>query len=212
MSYHVKILPMFKNTPARGAKADLLHTRKSRERILVGLSWDAREDKVNRVRHLLKTDSQHDLDITCYIYNKEREFIDFVGSEAQDSIDDSGKIYHSGDDMTGAGDGDDEFISAELAELPAYIHGLVFLVEIRSRHVFSQVETPFCRLADGMTDTNLLEIAINNNEATHKNAFVMCSINRSEASPTGWSLHNISEYPDISKIKDWGSYLGQFVD
>ncbi|HPD82822.1 MAG: TerD family protein [Alphaproteobacteria bacterium] len=200
------------NTITKGQKAPLNHTKKARERIVVGLSWDARQDKVNMVRGLLKTDSQHDLDITCYIYNSAREFIDFVGAEAQDSMDQSGKIYHSGDDMTGAGDGDDEFISAELAGVPEDVHAIVFLVEIRSRHTFSDVETPFTRLADGMTDTNLLEIPINHDEAHDKNAFVMCAISRNQSSPTGWMVYNISEYPDISKITDWGTYLAQFVD
>jgi tellurium resistance protein TerZ len=198
--------------PLKGQKAPLNHTKQARERIVVGLSWDPREDKVNRVRHLLKTDSQHDLDITCYIYNEAGEFIDFVGAEAQDSIDQSGKIYHSGDDMTGAGEGDDEFISAELAALPAHVHAIVFLVEIRSNHSFNDVESPSCRLADGMTDNNLLKIAINHDEAPNKNAFIMCSITRNNKGESGWTLYNISEYPDILQIKDWGQHLAQFVD
>lgn len=200
------------SVPLKGDKIPLAHTQKSRERIVVGLSWDARKDKVKMLDRLVKKDSQHDLDITCYIYDTHGTFIDFVGAEAQDSMDESGKIYHSGDDMTGIGDGDDEFISAELAELPDNIHGIVFLAEIRSAHSFADVEGPFCRLADGMTDKNLLECPINADEAAHANAFVMCSIYKSEASPTGWKLYNISEYPDISKIHDWGTYLRQFVD
>lgn len=198
--------------PLKGDKVALNHTQESRERILVGLRWDAREDKVKMLDRLVKKDSQHDLDITCYIYDTHGKFIDFVGAEAQDSMDESGKIYHSGDDMTGIGDGDDEFISAELAELPDNIHGIVFLAEVRSAHSFADVEAPFCRLADGMSDENLLECPINHENAAHAQAFVMCAIYKNEDSPTGWILYNISEYPDISQIKDWGSYLAQFVD
>ena len=198
--------------PAQGEKAALDHTKKARERIVVGLSWDARETKVGMMDKFLNKDSQHDLDITCYIYNAQREFIDFVGAEAQDSMDESGKIYHSGDDMSGAGDGDDEYISAELAGLPDNVHGIVFLVEIRSNHVFGHIEAPLVRLADGMDNRNLLEIPLNHDEATHTNAFVMCSIWRSEDSPTGWMLYHISEYPDTTQIEDWGTYLAQFID
>ncbi len=198
--------------PLKGEKVPLNHTLKARERIIVGLSWDAREDKVSFLGKLTKTDSQHDLDISCYIYNQHGEFIDYVGAEAQDSVDESGKIYHSGDDMSGAGDGDDESISAELAGLPIDVHGIVFLIDIRSNHVFADVEAVACRLADGMTDDNLLEINVSAEEGKDRNAFVMCSIFRDEDSPTGWKLYNISEYPDISTIEDWGSYLAQFVD
>lgn len=200
------------NVPSKGHKSPLNQTKKGRERIIAGLSWDPREDKVNRFRHMLKTDSQHDLDVTCYVYNNKGEFIDFVGAEAQDSVDQSGKIYHSGDDMTGAGDGDDEHISVELAELPEHIHGLVFLVEIRSNHKFSDIDEPLCRLADGMSNKNLLHIPLSHDDAADKNAFVMCSIYRDTTNDSEWSLYNISEYPDISSIEDWGRYLKQFVD
>lgn len=203
---------MTSSTPARGEKAPLNHTLQSRQRIIAGLSWDARETKVGFVDKLMKTDSQHDLDITCYIYDKQGSFIDYVGAEAQDSMDESGAIYHSGDDMSGAGDGDDETISVELAGLPSDAHGIVFLIEIRSNHTFAEVEAPHTRLADGMSNNNLLEVALNHDEASDKNAFVMCSIFKSSHSPTGWMLYNISEYPDISQIDDWGSYLAQFVD
>ena len=198
--------------PAKGEKTTLNHTKKARERIIASLSWDARETKVGLIDRLRKTDSQHDLDITCYIYNGHGEFIDFVGAEAQDSMDESGKIYHSGDDMSGLGEGDDETISVELAELPQDTHGIVFLVEIRSNHVFAEIEAPFVRFADGMTNDNLLEIPLTHDDAAHTNAFIMCSIWRNEDSPTGWMLYNISEYPDTNQIEDWGSYLAQFVD
>lgn len=200
------------NQLSKGQKAPLNHTKQARERIIAGLRWDPREDKVKAVHRITRGDSQHDLDITCYVYNKAGEYIDFIGAEAQDSMDESGKIYHSGDDMTGAGDGDDEFISAELGQLPDDIHALVFLVEIRSNHHFCDVDAPYVRLADGMSGQNLLDMPICHDEGAHKNAFVMCAISRDSGNESGWTLSNISEYPDISQIENWGDYLAQFVD
>ena len=96
----------------KGEKGPLLHSMKARQRVVAGLSWDAREEKkVKMLDRVIKKDSQHDLDICCYLYDKDGECIDFVGAEAQDSVSESGHVYHSGDDMTGTGDGDDEFIS-----------------------------------------------------------------------------------------------------
>lgn len=195
----------------KGEKEQLNFSQEARGRIIAGLGWDAREDKVGLMGRITKTDSQHDLDISAYIFNKEGEFIDFVGAEAQDSIDKSGKIYHSGDDMSGEGDGDDEFISVELNDIPGKIHSVVFLVEIRSNHVFADIEAPETRIADGMTNKNLLEIQINHDEAAQKNAFVMCSIFRHMSSDTGWMLYNISEYPNVDEIEDWAKYLSQFT-
>ncbi len=202
---------MAKSFLQKGQKGPLNHTMKARQRIVAGLSWDARETKVGLVGRVTG-DSQHDLDINCYIYDQEKEFSDFVGSEVQDSIDQSETIYHSGDDQSGAGDGDDEYISAELAKLPQDIYGMVFIVEIRSQHSFQDVLTPFARIADGFNDENLLEIPITGEKAVNSNAFIMCAIQRKSDSPTGWQLHNISEFPDVSQIEDWGSYLSQFID
>lgn len=95
-------------------------------RIVTGLSWDPRPGKVGFIQQVVKKDSQHDMDLTCFMYNVQGEFVDYVGSEAQDSMDQSGKVYHSGDDMSGEGQGDDETISVELNALPVDIHALIF--------------------------------------------------------------------------------------
>lgn len=196
---------------ARGEKGPLNQSQKSKQRIIAGLSWDAREDKVGMMGRVLKNDSQHDLDLSCYIYNKAGEFIDFVGPEAQDSMDESEKIYHSGDDMSGEGEGDDERIAAELAELPYEIHGMVFLVEISSNHTFADIESPTARIGDSLTDTDLLSININHDGCADKTAFVMASVYLDNQSPSGWTLHHIADYPDISQVEDWGSYLSRYI-
>jgi len=137
--------------------------------------------------------------------------LDFVGAEAQDSMDASETIYHSGDDQNGTGDGDDEFISAELARVPKAVHGMVFMVEIQSNHFFTHVNSPVTRIADGYDNANLLEMPIEGEQAATSQAFVMCAITRNTASPTGWQVHNISDFPDVSKIEDWSVYLAQYI-
>ncbi len=199
------------NSPEIGQKVPLEHKREARERIIAGVSWDAREDDVGVIGRLTG-DSQHDLDINCYIYDKNKEFIDFVGSEVQDSMDESETIYHSGDDQSGTGDGDDEFISAELARVPDHVYALVFIVEIRSEHYFSHVAAPTSRIADGYDNKTLLEMPIVGRESKESTAFVMSCVQRKSDSPTGWQLYNISEFPNVSEIEDWGTYLSQFVE
>lgn len=198
--------------PAVGDTVPLNHSLKARQRIWVALEWDPNREKPKFFEKLLKKDTSHNLDLTCYIYDNNHEFIDFVGAEAQDSMDETENIYHSGDDSSGEGDGDDERISVELAGLPDSTHGIVFMVEVRSEHMFGQINGPQVRLADSMTNENMLVTPIAGPAVQNTNAFVFCSIFRSGVSPTGWMLRNISESPDISKIADWGSYLAQFVD
>ncbi|MEM6812321.1 MAG: TerD family protein [Pseudomonadota bacterium] len=195
----------------RGDNGPLNQTMQSKQRVVAGLSWDAREQKVGLLDKFLKHDSQHDLDISCYIYNRDGEFVDFVGAEAQDSMDQSESIYHSGDDMSGEGEGDDERISVELASLPPEIKTIVFLIEVRSAHNFEDVLNPQVRIVDSFKEENLLFIDINHEEGKEKNAFVFAALNKdTRESPTGWMLHHVADYPNLEKIEDWGEYLKRY--
>lgn len=197
---------------AKGEKGPLLHTLKARQRVVAAIRWDPREDKAGLIDRIRGTFQQHDLDITCFVFDERGEYIDFVGAEAQDGMDQSGCIYHSGDDMTGEGGGDDEFISAELAGLPDDVAHLVFVVEIRSNCVFGDIISPVARIADGMDDTNLLRIDLNDPAGAGKVACVFACISRNSASETGWTLHHIADFPDIAGIDDWGTYLVKYLN
>lgn len=197
--------------PAKGSITPLLHTLQSRQRIITGLRWDPREQEGGLMDRLRGTHYQHDLDTTCFMFDTAGEYMDFVGSEPLYSMDQSGCVYHSGDDMTGEGDGDDEFISAELADLPDDIGHIIFLAEIRTKHTFADVESPLMRLADGMNNKNLLISRLEGPDSTGKMAFIFARIFRDLGSPTGWMLHNISDFPDIADIDDWGAYLRRYI-
>lgn len=181
-------------------------------RIVVGLSWDPRADKVRLIDRIARGDSQHDMDLVCYVYNAEGECIDFIGAEAQDSMSESGHIYHSGDDMTGEGGGDDETITAELSVLPDDIDALVFLAEIKSNHVFADIESPSARLFDSLTHEIILESWLGQDAADkNKIACVLWALRRDDVSETGWTLHVVQTCPDVTDITEWGAYLARYI-
>lgn len=192
-------------------KKPLLFTMKARHRIVAALNWDERADKTNIINAVMGTNQQHDLDISCFVYNDAKKYIDFVGPMAQDSMDQTGAIYHSGDDATGSGDTDDEFISVELIGLPDDTAHIIFVAEIRSNHTFSQVAGPRFRLADGATNQNLFELDLSADEGKDRSACVMLRLYRDTSSPTGWNLHAIADYPDLADIPDWGTYLTRYL-
>ncbi len=196
---------------AKGQKIPLLFTMKARHRIVVAISWDEKVKKTTLVDKITGKDQQHDLDISCFVYDDNGEYVDFVGPMAQDSMDQTGCIYHSGDDATGQGSGDDEFISLELAGLPEETAQIVFVTEIRSDHEFSEVDEPSMRIADGMTDKNLLELRLANGDGRTANACVMARIFRNSGSATGWGMQVIDEYPHLNDVSDWGSYLKRYL-
>jgi tellurium resistance protein TerZ len=67
-----------------------------------------------------------------------------------------GSIVHTGDNRTGAGDGDDEQIVVDLRSVPPGVKSLVFTVNSFTGQNFSTVENAFCRIFD---TTNGKEIA-----------------------------------------------------
>lgn len=189
-----------------------MFTVKARHRVVVAISWDDRiggkEKFMERIRGGAE---QHDLDISCFVYDDGGNYVDFVGPMAQDSMDQSGAIYHSGDDATGEGDGDDEFISCELAGLPADVQSLIFVTEIRSNHVFLDVKGPSMRVADGMSNKNLAELSMATTDGKDAQACIMARIWRNPRSPTGWNLDLIDHYPNLDDVPDWGSYLTRYL-
>jgi len=72
----------------------------------------------------------------------------------------SGAISHLGDNLTGAGDGDDEQIKIDLSRVPAEITKIAFTVTIYEaearRQNFGQVSNAFVRIFDENTGEELL--------------------------------------------------------
>ncbi len=193
-----------------GEKTTLLYSPEKRHRVLAGISWDARGDKIGFVKKM-KGDTQHDLDISAYIFDDEGDFCDLVTADANEAIDESGCIYHSGDHQTGEGEGDDETISVELLNLPETIKDIFFLIEVQSNHFFSDIAEVNMRIADGLTDNELLYSELNPDDGRNKIAYVFAHLYRSEESGTGWMLHHIGDYPDTDTIDNWGEYFAQYL-
>jgi stress response protein SCP2 len=75
-----------------------------------------------------------------------------------------GSVQHSGDNLTGDGDGDDEQIIVDLNKVPATIHKLVFVVNIydcvkRKQH-FGMIQNAFIRIVDPGNNQALLHYSL----------------------------------------------------
>ncbi|CAK0844033.1 unnamed protein product [Prorocentrum cordatum] len=103
--------------------------------VFAGLGWDvASGDEV-----------EVDLDVSAICFSKEHRELGavFFGND-----EDFG-LKHSGDNLTGEGDGDDEVISADLAKIPPNVEQIVFVVNIYTNGVtFGQVSNAYCRIFD----------------------------------------------------------------
>lgn len=71
-----------------------------------------------------------------------------------------GSVQHSGDNLTGDGDGDDEQIIIELSKIPSNIQKLVFIVNIydavkRKQH-FGMIQNAFIRIVNPLNQQEML--------------------------------------------------------
>ena len=71
----------------------------------------------------------------------------------------SGSIMHTGDNLTGAGDGDDEQIIVDFSKLPQDYDKIVFVVNIynskQRRQHFGMIQNAFIRIVDAESNTEL---------------------------------------------------------
>jgi stress response protein SCP2 len=104
-----------------------------------------------------------DLDASVLIYGPQRDHIATCYFGKLSVL--GGTIQHSGDNLTGAGAGDDEVITLDLGRLPQNATGLVFTVNSYSGQKFNKVAKAYCRLFDGVTNEELVRFDLTNGEA-----------------------------------------------
>src|SRR5688572_33469162 len=80
--------------------------------VVMGLGWDAMKKK-----GFFGSSSQSiDLDASCLMFDEGKQLLDTVWFRQLKSND--GSIQHTGDNRTGAGEGDDEQIKVDLSRVP----------------------------------------------------------------------------------------------
>lgn len=136
----------------KGQKVDLTKTNPGLTKILVGLGWDTNK---------YDGGSDFDLDSAAFLLDDsgkaptEKEFI-FYGNLSHSS----GSVVHLGDNLTGAGDGDDEQIKVDLSLVPSNISKIAFTVTIYDSETrkqnFGQVSNAFIRIIDEANGTELM--------------------------------------------------------
>ena len=81
-----------------------------------------------------------------------------------------GSVEHTGDNRTGAGDGDDEAIKVALEKVPANIYSLVIAVTIHDaearRQNFGMVRDAFVRLVNADSDQEVLRFDLSEDYST----------------------------------------------
>ena len=132
---------------SKGGNVSLTKEAPGLTAVTVGLGWDVRTT----------TGTDFDLDASAILVSeagKVRNDQDFVFFNNLKSAD--GSVEHTGDNLTGEGDGDDESVIVNLTQVPAHCDKILFPVSIHEAdnrgQTFGQVSNAFIRVvnqADG---------------------------------------------------------------
>jgi tellurium resistance protein TerD len=127
----------------------------------VGLGWDPR----------VTDGTDFDLDASAFLVGEngkvssDSDFIFYNNLESPD-----GSVRHTGDNLTGAGEGDDEVIMVDLPAVPASVHKIAFTVTIHDaqnrRQNFGQVGNAFIRLVDADKGTEVVRFDLGEDYST----------------------------------------------
>jgi tellurium resistance protein TerZ len=153
-------------------------------RVVMGLGWDA--VKTKGFLGFGSKGADVDLDASCVLFDESNKPLDVVWFRQLKSRD--GSVSHSGDNRTGAGDGDDEQISVNLQDVPPNVKAIVFTVNSFTGQSFAQVENAYCRLmnADGGKEVARFNLSV---QGQH-NAQLMAKLYRHNGE---WKMHAIGE-------------------
>ncbi|MCK6526985.1 TerD family protein [Myxococcota bacterium] len=153
-------------------------------KVVMGLGWDP--IKTKGFLGFGAKQLEVDLDASCLMFDAAKTLVDAVWFRQLASKD--GSIRHTGDNRTGAGDGDDEQIVVDLSAVPAGIQTLVFVVNSFTGQNFSQIENASCRILDQSSGREIAKYDLSC-QGSH-NAQVMAKLYRHNGE---WKMHAIGE-------------------
>lgn len=128
---------------------EIIHAPK----FIIGLGWDTNSSS---------TGGDFDLDASVFILGENKKVISdahFVFYNNLKTPD--GAVEHTGDNLTGDGDGDDEQIKVDLSKIDPTATEICIVVTIHEaesrRQNFGQIRNSFVRIADSDTNSDILK-------------------------------------------------------
>jgi tellurium resistance protein TerZ len=124
--------------------------------ITLGVGWDVA--KPGLLGGLFGRRDDIDLDASCLTFDADKTVLDAVwfGKLANPA----GTIRHSGDNLTGEGEGDDESIAVDLDRLDPRVEHIVLTVNSFRGQSFDAVANAFGRVVDSRSGAELARFAI----------------------------------------------------
>lgn len=163
----------------KGQRIDLTKSNAGLSKILVGLGWDQVETSSGGFFGGLFGKQAQDIDCDASVLmldengklGNKKNLIYFGNLRTND-----GSVVHTGDNLTGEGEGDDEQIIIDLKKVPADRKRLLFVVNIydcmKRNQDFGMIRNAFIRVVDGSNNKELIRYNLTDNYAGKTSLFV----------------------------------------
>jgi tellurium resistance protein TerD len=157
----------------KGQKIDLTKGNPGLSKIVVGLGWDTNKYSGR---------ADFDLDASAFLLDQNgraggiEDFIFYNNLVGGD-----GSVQHTGDNLTGEGEGDDEQIKIDLASVPSHVDKIAITVTIHEAVTrgqnFGQVSNAYVRVVNEVNDQEVIRYDLGEDFSV-ETALVVCELYR----------------------------------
>lgn len=172
-------------------------------RIALGVGWDMVQAK-GFFAKLTGGTEEIDLDASCLAFDANGNIVDTVWFGQLNSND--GSIRHSGDNLTGEGDGDDETINIDLQRLSANVETLVLTVTSFRGQTFDKVANAFGRVIDLSSNRELARYDIS--DSGPYTGVILASLKRQNGE---WVFRALGERTNGRRVQDLAADARRFI-
>ena len=202
----------------KGQGISLKKTENNLSQVTIGLGWDIQEQKKGFLGGLFGgKNADYDLDVVAFLVGQNGK-VNNLGRDTRGNVTlqngdvvffnnqrhSSGHIWLTGDNRTGAGDGDDEQIVVKLNDLGQQYHKVVFVVQIyngaSNQQHFGQVKNAFIRAVDA-TGKEMVRFDLSGTgQYDQQRSLLFAELVRE---PTGWKFNAVGQPSSSDSFVEW---------
>lgn len=191
-------------TLEKGQRIDLTKGKAGLTNILVGLGWDPVSQGGGFLGKLFGGGGGADVDCDASVlmlkndkFTENKDLIYFGNLKSK-----CGSVEHTGDNLTGEGDGDDEQVLVNLSKVPGNVNKLVFVVNIydalrRNQH-FGMIQNAYIRIVDRSNNQELVKYNLKDDYAG-KTSLIVGELYRHE---NEWKFAALGNGTNDAKLAD----------
>ncbi|MWV45736.1 TerD family protein [Paenibacillus sp. HJL G12] len=178
----------------KGQKVDLTKGNSGLQKVIVGLGWDPVQTETRGIFGMKKKAADIDCDASALLLNASGKLSQSKNTVCfHNLVSPCRSVRHSGDNLTGEGEGDDEQIQIELSKVPEDVSKILMVVNIYQCEArgqdFGMIRSAYIRVLNPASNQELIRFNLTENYAG-KTALIVGEIYRHNGE---WKFNAIGE-------------------